>query len=304
VWRIADEGAKMERGLGKTNAALIGETFLAKGVSLSYLKTLKVDPLEDFEAVQKHIKELTKDTKGNRSLVSHLVQNSSTEHWVGPASYFVSHAWGASFGDTMAALTSHFEEKETPFLWMSIFMMDQHASKTTKLDFNAWSGIFEDCLRKIGKSILVLLPAEDPIAIKRSWCCYEWYCIKKNDIPFEYCVNPKNVEALVQQMASGEVGFATFQRLFASINVEKASSTNEDDRIAILERMRQIGIKEVNEVILHSVQQWLLFMTIQSKKRVKQGTKEGTNLLNAKASLHFVLVSSRIAGKREMLHDN
>ena len=223
------------------NEALIAKQFLTLGVSLEVLKSLPIDPEDDFQTVCEEIKNRTKETKGNRSLASHLLQDPKTKHLVGKADYFVSYAWKGKFGATMNALTKHFEGKPMPFVWMDIAMVDQHTAATTNLDFEDWSKTFKESLQQIGKALLVLTPGENPIAITRSWCCFEWVCIKQTQIPFEYCVNPQDVKGLLEFMESG-MGFADFNNLVADINVEKATAWKRNDQDAILELMRKIGV--------------------------------------------------------------
>ena len=280
--------------LSLQNETLIAREFLTLGVSLEVLSSLPVDPEADFNTVCEEIKKRTERTKGNRSLASHLSHDPKTSHLVGEADYFVSYAWRGKFGATMNALVKHFEGKATPFVWMDIAMVDQHAAMTINLDFDGWSSTFKQSLQQIGKALLVLTPGEKPIAITRSWCCFEWTCIKQSGIPFEYCVDPKDVEQLTKRMESG-ISFADFNNLFAGINVEKATAWKESDQAAILEKMREIGVKQVNDVIMVSLKNWLLEVATQGEKRATKGTREGTCLLSAKATLHNALVSSWIS---------
>ena len=181
--------------------------------------------------------------------------------------------------------------KPTPFVWMDIAMVDQHAAEHTETDFDMWSKTFQTSLKQIGKALLVLTPGEQPIAIQRSWCCFEWVCIKQTGIPFEYCVNPEDVENLIINMESG-MGRADFNNLFVGINVENATAYKPTDQASILDLMVKIGVKEVNDVIMFSLKDWLLEVAGEGEKRAKHGSVEGTYLINAKAALHTALVSS------------
>ena len=70
------------------NEALIAREFLTLGVSLEVLMNLPIDPEDDFQTVCEEIKKRTKETKGNRSLASHLLQDPKTKHLVAKADYF------------------------------------------------------------------------------------------------------------------------------------------------------------------------------------------------------------------------
>jgi hypothetical protein len=281
----------VEAQLPLNNEALLGKQFATMGVSLAFLQCLQVPPDASFQEVRDVILRMTDNSRGNRALVSFLSQNPETKHLVGKADYFVSYAWSGGYVETMNALANHFKSKDaaSPFVWMDIAMIDQHVAANTDLDFVVWSRTFKDSLKQIGKALLVLTPGEKPIAISRSWCCFEWACIKQAGIPFEYCVNPTDVERLITRMEAG-MGFAAFNTLFAGINVEKASAFKPSDQAAILKLMLEIGLKEVNDIVMFSLKDWLLQVTRDGETRVKQGTKEGVHLLNAKASLHYALV--------------
>jgi hypothetical protein len=190
----------------------------------------------------------------------------------------------------MQALAKHFADcSSSPFLWMDIAMVDQHEAATTDVDFAMWSATFKQSLQGIGKALLVLTPGAKPIAVSRSWCCFEWVSIKQASIPFEYCVNPDDVERLIERMEHG-MGVAEFNNLFAEINVEKARAFKASDEAAILELMREIGVKEVNDVIMLSLKNWLLHVAEAGEKRIEARTEKGVRLLNAKAALHQALV--------------
>ena len=87
------------------------------------------------------------------------------------------------------------------------------------------------------------------------------------------------------------MGYDYFMNFFAGINVEKASAFKPSDQASILSLMREIGVKEVNDIIMYSVKDWLLRVATQAERTARFGTVEGTNLLNAKACLHEALVS-------------
>jgi len=144
------------------------------GVSLNYLASLPVEPDAHFSEVCLYVKELAKDVKGYRSLANYLYDNPETRHLVKEqAEVFVSYAWSGGFGKTMTALTSHFKGKDV-FVWMDVAIVDQFNAAEKDIHFDQWATTFRENLKKIGRAVLVLTPGEKPIAISRSWCCFEW----------------------------------------------------------------------------------------------------------------------------------
>ena len=87
------------------------------------------------------------------------------------ANKFVSHAWKYTFEDIVAALET--SNQDGDILWFDICTVNQHKSETR--DFDWWQTTFQDAVREIGCTVLVLSPWEKPIPLTRSWCIWEVY---------------------------------------------------------------------------------------------------------------------------------
>ena len=85
------------------------------------------------------------------------------------ANKFVSHAWKYTFEDIVAALET--SNQDGDILWFDICTVNQHKSETR--DFDWWQTTFQDAVREIGCTVLVLSPWERPIPLTRSWCIWE-----------------------------------------------------------------------------------------------------------------------------------
>ena len=85
------------------------------------------------------------------------------------ANKFVSHAWKYTFGDIVAALETTTEEGDV--LWFDICTVNTHKSEDRDCDW--WQTTFQDAVREIGCTVLVLSPWERPIPLTRSWCIWE-----------------------------------------------------------------------------------------------------------------------------------
>ena len=261
------------------------------GVSLKFLASLPIEPDAHFSVACEYVNEQTKNGKGYRSFAKCLFDNPKTRHFVKEqADVFVSYAWSGGFGKTMSALLTHFGDNDV-FVWMDFVVVDQHAAAETNIQFDQWAKTFRENLKRIGKAVLVLTPGEKPIAITRSWCCFEWTSIVQSGIPFEYCVTRADVEAMINRMQNGDIGFTGFNTLFAGINVEKAEAFKKPDQESILALMKEIGIVKVNDIVMKSLKGWLLEVNVESLRRIgDQKTKEASMLLSARGGLHQALV--------------
>ena len=75
------------------------------------------------------------------------------------------------FEDIVAALET--SNQDGDILWFDICTVNQHKSETR--DFDWWQTTFQDAVREIGCTVLVLSPWEKPIPLTRSWCIWEVY---------------------------------------------------------------------------------------------------------------------------------
>lgn len=265
---------------------------LMYGVSLAHLASLPIEHNKNFDSACTYVKKRTRKLQGYRSYAQFLKADHATEHLVrDQATVFVSYAWKGGFGNTMDALKEHFKDKlNETFVWMDFAVVDQHKAATTDIDFQEWATTFRESLVRIGQAVLVLTPGEEPIAISRSWCCFEWVTIVQANIPFSYCVPSNDEKELIKDMQD-DIDFEDYNDIFAEINVEKAEAFKESDQNAILELMRQAGIVAVNDIVMKSLKNWLKNVAMKAVQLASDKTKKMTSALNAVASLHEALVS-------------
>lgn len=98
---------------------------------------------------------------------------------VGPATVFVSHAWGDSFLGMVDALErwearrpGRDDPDATPtFFWVDLFANSQHG--TADRPFEWWLGVFATSIARVGCTVLVLQSAARPVPLSRVWCLWE-----------------------------------------------------------------------------------------------------------------------------------
>lgn len=140
------------------------------GVSLNHL--VQVFQKEPPQSTIYDLCELIKRKTSNlpipvRSYARFLLSNESTKHLIKmKADVFVSYAWKVSWVATSSALKAHFADHEDVFVWMDFVVLDQNQinDQSNALDFNILANRFRSSLKAIGKAVLVLTPAEKPIA--------------------------------------------------------------------------------------------------------------------------------------------
>ena len=91
---------------------------------------------------------------------------------VSKATVFVSHAWRYSFYDVVVNVMEQYADKfPNAYFGFDLFTNDQNEISTK--DFDWFSFTFRSSIRQIGQALLVHLPWNDPIPIKRAWCLFE-----------------------------------------------------------------------------------------------------------------------------------
>ena len=259
------------------------------GISLAHLASLPVSHDQSFQAACEYVKQLTVGLKGYRSYACWLRDNPETKHLVrDQATVFVSYAWCGSFGRTMHALKEHCNnDLDEIFVWMDFAILDQHV--TTDANFHDWIKVFKSTIREIGTAVLVLTPGENPFAISRSWCCFEWLIIVQSNIPYAYCVLAEEEQKLIRRMQDGLEFTDSLAKFFSSYTVEKVRALKEGEQKAILAHMQEVGIDEVNDIIKTVLKRWFLKVAIKAVQDATENTTQMVWALNSRARLHHTL---------------
>merc|ERR1712157_377433 len=91
---------------------------------------------------------------------------------LGSPTFFISHAWKYNFLDCVSAIKSGIGNSATPaFVWFDMCIVNQH--DTAEKPFDWWCTTFKHSVKRIGHTLLILLPWQSPEALKRAWCLWE-----------------------------------------------------------------------------------------------------------------------------------
>jgi hypothetical protein len=149
---------------------------LLQGVAVLYLRWLKsalgawIGGLTVEQVCQMIIKPRTSRSRG--SLVSELLQHADTSHYVGKATWFVSHAWGNRLCDTLDAVLLFFEGREdaaTANVWFDVLVDGQHVIAGPNKPSSWYMTTFRSCIERIGRLLLVADKWNNPTALQRAW---------------------------------------------------------------------------------------------------------------------------------------
>jgi hypothetical protein len=189
------------------------------------------------------------------------------------AEVFVSHAWKYSFAGTVDALQLWFEttrrrrhlsaDQGSPagarktsesssindtarcFVWFDICTVNQHAGAQSNFPEGFFFNEFREGIQSIGCTVLILRPMLQPVALTRSWCCWEIFCTIDADLQFETALSRRD-----QRMGATHSMTSSME-----CNVELAQAWSQDDKETILAACQSVpggGCTAVNTAIKHA----------------------------------------------------
>ena len=106
------------------------------------------------------------------SVAQALMTHADTSHYVGLATWFISHTWSNSFSDTLESILLYFEKRddsEQAKVWVDILVTPQHASTGPSKPSTWWMSTFRSNIGRIGKLLLVVDVWNNPTALRRAW---------------------------------------------------------------------------------------------------------------------------------------
>jgi hypothetical protein len=150
---------------------------LLQGVAVSYLLWLKttlgawIGRLTTEQACQMIIKPRT--SRSRSSVATELLLQPDSSHYVGEATWFISHTWGNPFADTLDAILLFFEGREDASrakVWFDLLVDGQHAIAGPSKPSSWYMTTFRGCIQRIGRLLLVVDKWNNPAALRRAWC--------------------------------------------------------------------------------------------------------------------------------------
>ncbi len=115
---------------------------------------------------------------GTYSLCARMKADPRTAHFIGRPTHFVSHAHVYKADDLIGALQSFAgklppDEVARTFFWIDGFSIDEHQGfYGDKGEDNSeqWANTFKEAVQKMGNTVMVLAPWDDPVVLTRMWC--------------------------------------------------------------------------------------------------------------------------------------
>ena len=75
-------------------------------------------------------------------------------------------------------------------IWFDLFSNNQH--KAPAREFHWWQNTFQDSIRSIGKTVMVLAPWNNPVPLTRGWCIWELYSTITTSSEFDVALSHRS----------------------------------------------------------------------------------------------------------------
>ncbi|EQC26665.1 hypothetical protein SDRG_15503 [Saprolegnia diclina VS20] len=239
----------------------------ARGVRLSYLRHFINEHGGEASFLGKttahvcfeYVVPMTKPSE--LSLVDHVANDPMTASFVGPANWYVSHAWMYLFLETVDSLERFFADRDLSddaVIWFCVFNNNQHLASSYPFEY--WSSTFKNGLAAIGNVVMIMHPWNDPIVLRRSWCVFEVYVAVTLGARFEIALAHDQEATFLDDIAD----FDAFNKMLATIKSEDSEATVASDRDGIFELIRtETSFIAVDQLIFTTLTSWIK-MTLEA----------------------------------------
>ncbi|KAJ3200442.1 Kinesin light chain 3 [Entophlyctis luteolus] len=181
----------------------------------------------------------------------------SDRRYVATATWFISHAWKFVFLDVVSALNDFFAKESgdhDPVVWFDLFSNSQHG--VVDRPFEWWTGTFMNAVENIGNVVMLLMPWDDPIPLRRAWCVFELFACAKTSSRFEVALSRSEAKRFAETF---KTNYRSFRDLLGVLRSEESEASVATDRNKIHQAIRDsIGFPEMDRMMLAVFEQWMV----------------------------------------------
>ncbi len=162
-------------------------------------------------------------------------------------------------------------------VWVDLFSYNQHLEGNNQSDFIRTT--FSSVIERIGYTMMVLTPWDDPKPLTRTWCLYELFCtIKSKDIQFEIAMTTNEKSRFIQDIC--QKGSEEVNKMLSIVSVQRSQCSKIEDQLCIFQLVED-KFHEINSEVFHLIRKWI----IKTMKEELINCSDRSTLLFANATI-------------------
>eukprot|EP00930_Biecheleria_cincta_P032841 TRINITY_DN2275_c0_g3_i1.p1 TRINITY_DN2275_c0_g3~~TRINITY_DN2275_c0_g3_i1.p1 ORF type:complete len:800 (-),score=143.67 TRINITY_DN2275_c0_g3_i1:259-2658(-) len=174
------------------------------------------------------------------------------------AKHFVSHAWRYNFQIFLAALYNWVlqtgSDQDITYFWVDAFVVNQHAANDFPMEW--WSTRFAQAVCDIGSTILISVPWQDPLPLKRVWVIWEILCTHQMGARFDIAMPDEAMSDFRMALINS---FDTVQTALSKVDVGLSVAYHKSHQDMVHSEIeRTIGFTKLNEMVSLRMNRWLI----------------------------------------------
>lgn len=186
------------------------------------------------------------------------------------AKHFVSHAWRYNFLIFLAALSNWTlqtgSDQDVTYFWVDAFVVNQHAANDFPMEW--WSTRFAQAVCDIGSTILISLPWQDPLPLKRVWVIWEIFCSHQMGARFDIAMPEEAMSDFRQALINS---FDTVQTALSKVDVGLSVAYHKTHQDMVHSEIeRTIGFTKLNEMVSLRMNRWLIEAASRELRLMKE----------------------------------
>lgn len=190
------------------------------------------------------------------------------------AKHFVSHAWRYNFQTFLAALQNWMlqtgSNQDVTYLWVDAFVVNQHTANDLPMEW--WSTRFAQAVCDIGSTILISVPWQDPLPLKRVWVIWEIFCSHQMGARFDIAMPEEAMSDFRKALINS---FDTVQTALSKVDVGLSVAYHKSHQDMVHREInRSIGFTKLNEMVSLRMNRWLIEAASGQLRLMKEKASE------------------------------
>lgn len=182
--------------------------------------------------------------------------STSIDDGINVANVFVSHAWKYNFLDVVNTLrqAQGDDSQLRYYFWFDVFSNNQH--DTSSVPYEWWEGTFKSAIRRIGRTMLIIHPWNNPIPLTRAWCLFEIFCSVDSNSEFDIAMTVDQYTNFLDMLVHD---YDSVMKMIAVVDLGQSQSYLPLDRERILKVVAEgVGIQTLNKIVIDKLWNWVI----------------------------------------------